>query len=166
MREERPVAEAMMAHPELRHPFDAKEIHPEGAATVLYQGRAITLREARMNGHLLIRPNDLAKVNGFELKPEGACHADTCIPIHHDMLDQDDTGSWFNLTAFAEHMDQAYVADEEHAVWSFAEMPSKRDSMLIDALAPDFEVKDRQGRMVSKDSLKGKKAMIVTWASW
>ncbi len=155
-----------MAYPELRHPFERTDIHPNGAATVLYQGRAVTLREARTDGHLLIRPNDLAKVNGFELKPEGACHADTCIPIRDDMFEQDDGGRWFNLTAFAEHMQQAYVADEDSSVWSFAEMPSKRDSMLIDALAPDFEVKDRQGRVVSKDSLKGKKAMIVTWASW
>jgi len=160
------MAQAMMSYPELRHPFETRDIHPEGAVTVLYQGKATTLSEARVDGHLFIRPDELADVNGFVLKPEGACHVDTCIPIPGELFDQDDAGRWFNLTAFAEHLGQAYVADEAHAVWSFAEMPCKRDSMLIDALAPDFEVKDRQGRVVSKDSLKGKKAMIVTWASW
>ena len=161
------MAQAMMAYPELRHPFEATEIHAEGSATLLYQGKATTLTEVRsVDQHLFIRPDDLASVNGFELKPEGACHADTCIPVGEEMFDQDDNGRWFNLTAFAERMGQAYVADERSAVWSFAEMKPKRESMLLDALAPEFEVKDREGRIVSKDSLKGKKAMIVTWASW
>ena len=160
------MARAMMAYPELRHPFGETELHPDGGATVLYQGRAVTLTEARSGEHLLIRPEDLARVNGFELKPEGACCEDTCIPLARDMFVEADGSRWFDLTAFADYLGQAYVADAEAGVWSFAEMPSKRESMLTRALAPDFEVKDREGRLVSKDSLKGKKAMIVTWASW
>ena len=38
--------------------------------------------------------------------------------------------------------------------------------MMIDAMAPDFEVKDRQGKVVRMADLKGKKALIVTWSSW
>ena len=33
------MAKAFMAYPELRSPFEATQIHPEGSATVLYQGK-------------------------------------------------------------------------------------------------------------------------------
>ena len=73
---------------------------------------------------------------------------------------------WFDLTAFADLIGQPYVADSESRVWSFAEIPAKRESMMVDAMAPDFEVKDRQGKVIRMADFKGKKALIVTWSSW
>ena len=76
------MAEAFMAYPELRHPFQETPIHPNGSVTVLYQGRTITLSETGDGDNLLIKPEDLGRINGFELKPEGACYADMCIPLN------------------------------------------------------------------------------------
>jgi hypothetical protein len=160
------VAETMMAHPELRHPFDASSIHPEGGATVLYQGKTHTLKAAGTGKQLLIRPDDLTQINGFELKPEGACFGDICYPLPEGMLVEQDGAQWFDLAAFADHIGQPYVADLESRVWSFAEIPAKRESLLVDAMAPDFEITDRQGNVISRADLKGKKALIVTWSSW
>jgi hypothetical protein len=160
------MADAMMAKPELRHPFEKKQIHPEGSATVLYQGRAITLERTGKSEGLLIDPADLPKVNGFTLKPEGACYADMCVPIGESLLIEQDGEQWFDLTAFASLLGQAYVADTASRVWSFAELPARRESMMVDAMAPDFTVTDRQGQVVTMADLKGKKALIVTWSSW
>jgi peroxiredoxin len=38
--------------------------------------------------------------------------------------------------------------------------------MLVDAIAPDIELVDREGEVVRLADLKGKKALIVTWSSW
>jgi peroxiredoxin len=38
--------------------------------------------------------------------------------------------------------------------------------MMLNAMAPDIEVTDRQGNVVRMADLKGKKALIVTWSSW
>ena len=38
--------------------------------------------------------------------------------------------------------------------------------MLVDAMAPEFEVADREGKVIRMTDLKGKKALIVTWSSW
>ena len=160
------MTRAFGAYPELRHPFDATPIHPDGCATVLYQGNAITLTETGNGDGLLVSPDDLTRINGFELKPEGACYDSMCIPINDDMLIEQAGKQWFNLTAFADLLGQAYVADADANVYSFAEIPAKRESMLVDAMAPDFEVEDRQGNVVRLADLKGKKAMIVTWSSW
>lgn len=160
------MAAAFMAYPELRHPFEKTPIHPAGGTTVLYQGKAVTLSETGPGPGLLIRPQDLADVNGFELKPEGACYAEMCIPTSDRLLVERGGQTWFDLTAFADLLEQPWVADEGASVWSFAEIPAKRESMLVDAMAPEFEIEDRQGKVIRLADYRGKKALIVTWSSW
>jgi hypothetical protein len=160
------MARAFGAFPEFRHPFEATPIHPEGSTTVLYQGKAITLSDTGNGEGLLIRPEDLSRVNGFELKAEGACFKDMCVPMNDALLVEQDGHKWFDLTAFADLLGQPYVADKESRVWSFAEIPAKREGMLVNAMAPEFEVTDRQGKVVRLADYKGKKALIVTWSSW
>ncbi len=160
------MAENMMAFPELRHPFEKTPIHPTGSTTVLYQGNNITLGETGEGDGLLIRPQDLPRVNGFELKPEGACYQDRCVPLNDTLMAEQNGAQWFNLTAFADLMGQPYVADLDARVWSFAELPAKRENMMLNAMAPDFKISDRQGNVIRMADLKGKKALIVTWSSW
>ena len=160
------MAETFMAYPELRHPFEESPIHPPGSTTVLYQGRTITIAETGEGDGLLITPADLTRINGFQLKPEGACYEDLCIPLREGMVTEQNGKEWFDLAAFAELLEQAYVVDHQAGVWSFAEIPAKRESMMIDALAPDFEIEDRQGKVIRLADFKGKKALIVTWSSW
>ncbi len=160
------MAKAFGAFPEYRHPFDATPIHPEGSTTVLYQGKTVTLTETGNRDGLLIRPADLSRVNGFELKPEGVCFKDICIPMKDGLLVERDGKQWFDLVAFADLLGQPYVADTESRVWSFAEIPAKREAMMLNAMAPEFEVIDRQGKVVRLADFKGKKALIVTWSSW
>lgn len=160
------MTRAFGAFPEFRHPFEATPIHPDGSTTVLYQGKAVTLSETGKGPGLLIRPDDLRRVNGFEVKPEGVCYQDMCIPMTKDLLVEQDGKQWFDLAAFADLLGQPYVADTESGVWSFAEIPAKRDAMLVNAMAPEFEVTDRKGNVVRLADFKGKKALIVTWSSW
>ncbi|MCC5874297.1 MAG: redoxin domain-containing protein [Gammaproteobacteria bacterium] len=160
------MARNFMAYPELRYPFEETPIHAEGQTTVLYQGNTIRLEETGSGEGLLIRPEDLPLVNGFELKPEGACYQDMCIPLNDRFFIERDGRQWFDLKAFADLIEQPCVADEEDRVWSFGEIPAKRESMMVDAMAPDFEVTDRQGNVVRMSDFKGKKALVVTWSSW
>ena len=160
------MSRAFGAYPELRYPYEPTPVHPEGNTTVLYQGKTITLAETGPGDGLLIRPDDLQRVNGFELKPEGACYHDLCIPLNDRLLVQRDGRQWFDLAAFAELLGQPVVVDHEARVWSFAEIPAKRDNMLLDAMAPDFEITDRLGNVIRMSDYRGKKALIVTWSSW
>jgi hypothetical protein len=157
---------AFMANPHLRNPHPDSPIYSEGSSTVLYQGKSIELTETGPGDKLLVRPADLTRINGFEVKPEGACYNSMCIPLNNKHFVDIDGTTWLDLEAFADHMGQAFVADTESRVWSFAEMPAKRDSMMQDAAAPDLEISDRQGNVLNLADLKGKKALIVTWSSW
>lgn len=160
------MATAFMAYPELRHPFEERPVHPDGSTTVLYQGRTVTLSETGAGERLLIDPQDLEKINGFVLKPEGACFEELCFPVGDSFFVEQDGRRWFDLEALAELLEQPFVADRESRVWSFAEIPARRQNMMVDAMAPDIEVTDRQGQVIRLADLRGKKALIVTWSSW
>jgi hypothetical protein len=137
------------------------------AATVLYDDRTIELDRvgpdpARNGDALWIRKRDLPRVNGFALKPQGACRADLCIPIPKAMV----RGDYFNLTAFAKKAGQPVVAEPAARVWSFGEMQALGAGLSSSRIAPDFTVPDRLGRPVHLAGFRGKKALVITWASW
>ena len=145
--------------------LDAASVPP--AATVLYDDKAVTLRAIRHDPKqptdaLWVRTRDLPAINEFELKPQGACRADICVPIAKEMV----RGDYFDLTAFAKKIGQPVVADLDSQVWSFGEIQSLRGSFLEGRMAPDFVVPDRAGRPVHLTSLRGRKVLVVTWASW
>jgi hypothetical protein len=140
---------------------------PSPAATVLYDDRAVALDRVgpdpkHDSAALWIRKRDLERVNGFALKPQGACRADLCIPIPKDMA----RGEFFNLTAFAKKAGQPVVAEPDARVWSLGEMQALGGGLASSRTAPDFEVPDRLGRPVHLAGFRGKKALVITWASW
>ena len=134
-------------------------------ATVLFGDRAVTLKVKP--GHprpgpvdLWVRSADLPRINDFHVKPQGACKDDLCIPIPKDMK----SGEWFNLSGFARKLHQPVVA--EAGVWSFGEIPVLRCDFYESRIAPDFSVPDRTGKTVHLSDFRGKKVLILTWASW
>lgn len=94
------------------------------------------------------------------MKPQGACRADICIPIAKNLKE----GDWFNLSGFARKTGEAVVSDS--GVWSYGELPLLRRGFLESRIAPDFAVPDRSGRLVHLSDFRGKKVLVVTWASW
>jgi len=136
------------------------------AATVLFDDRATPLTTIRRDPNdaasLWISRRDLPRVNGFEVKPQGACRADVCIPIPKTML----RGDWFDLTAFAQKAGEAVVVDVDARVWSFGEIQALRGSFLTSRVAPDITIPDRRGRPVKLSDFRGKKVLLITWASW
>ena len=131
------------------------------SATVLFGENAVSLDKVRTDSQdLWVRSKDLPRVNEFEVKPQGACRADVCIPLAKNLKN----GEWFNLTGFARKIGETYVAEQN--VWSFGEIPVLRGGFYNSRIAPDFAVPDRKGRVVHLSDFRGKKTLVVTWASW
>jgi hypothetical protein len=147
-------------------PPAASAAQSNAGGTVLYDGRAITLNRISADpapgSALWVQKADLPAINGFELKPQGACRADVCIPIPRAMT----RGNTFNLTAFAQRVGQRVVAEPASRAWSFGEIPVVRGAYLESRMAPDVAVPDRKGRTVRLSPFRGKKVLLVTWASW
>ena len=153
----------------------ALALAPAGAmaqsVTVLYDDQVIEVERTLADPRdLWVVPEDLPRVNGFELKPEGACLDELCVPVLQDrdseMFVSRAGQAWFNVTALAGRLEQASVVDHDHRVWSFGEIPVARFSFLRSAMAPDFELPNREGELVRLSDFRGKKVLIITWASW
>ena len=139
---------------------------PAPAATVLYDDRTISVSPVRADpkdsAALWVRKRDLSRLNDFEIKPQGACRADICIPITKQMV----RGDYFNVSAFARKIQQAAVVDPVARVWSFGEIQVLGGNFRNGRVAPDVTIPDRAGRPVRLASFRGKKVLLVTWASW
>jgi hypothetical protein len=135
-----------------------------GGGTILYDSRSVALTrvDTDAGGALWVRKGDLPRINGFEIKPQGACRADICIPIPRAMM----RGDQFNLTAFAQRVGQKFIADPAARIWSFGEIPVVQGAYVESRIAPDVVVPDRKGRPVRLSTFRGKKVLLVTWASW
>jgi hypothetical protein len=138
---------------------------------VLYLDRAEQVERTLADPTDLWIPGaDLERVNGFTLKPEGACLDELCVPVSAEgddpVLTRVADETWFSLTAFARKLHQGFVADPERRVWSFSPIPVAQTPYFSQALAPDFELPDRQGKPVRLADFRGKKVLLLTWASW
>ncbi len=142
--------------------FTATVISLDGVTTV-----SKTLPDAT---DLWVTKADLPSVNGFELKPEGACLDEICIPIRQNEDSQlfvtRQGSGWVNVTGLARILKQPVVADYDTQTFSLGAIPVQRTSFVRDALAPDFELTDWQGNTHRLSDFKGKKIMLLSWASW
>ena len=131
-------------------------------AEVLFGDRAVKLENVALDEGLWIQAADLPSANGFTLKPEGACVDDICIPVPKSMR----KAGRFHLSAFAKKIGQAEVHEPQAGVWSYGEVPVLRGRAFARAIAPDFALLDRKGREIRLSNYKGKKVLLLTWASW
>lgn len=138
---------------------------------VLYEDRVTPVQ------HYLPAPNDLwvgvnelQAVNGFELKPEGACLEDICVPVRQDrdgdLFVTRKGKNWFNVTGLARKLDQPYAADHDANVWSLGPVPATRNQFVQQGIAPDFTLPDKNGKPVRLSEFKDMKVLLLTWASW
>ena len=136
-------------------------------ATALYNGKTVELAEVLPDPtDLWVTADELTLITGFEVKPEGACLGEICIPLRDDLTATRDGKKWINATALAGKVQQAVAHDAENGVWSFGQVPAAVQSTLGSAIAPDFELKDRDGNTVRLSDFRGKKVLLMTWASW
>jgi hypothetical protein len=139
--------------------------------TVLSGGKVTTVSQgAVMGDDLWLKVSDLPAVTGWEMKPEGVCRDEACLPLKEEVasrLLQDRGGErWFNLTAFARHAGQPVSAEEGMRVWSLGTPAYERQSRAGSDLAPNFTLPDFEGKPHSLADYTGKKVFLLTWASW
>lgn len=133
--------------------------------TVIYENRdAQRLGEnsSELGEALWVSPADLEAATGWELKAEGLCRGDACIPLPAD-------GSWtdaegrVDLTAFAAREGRPVVRDAAAVVWAFGAAAQSGPS---GAEAPDFRFPDLDGREHSLSDYRGRKVFLYTWGSY
>lgn len=109
---------------------------------------------------LYVTPDELARRTGWHLRPEGACKADRCVPLPADITDEE---GLVDVSRLAAAMDLPLVGDPEHGVWALGPESGRA---LTSAEAPHLGLPDLDGTTVELSALKGRKVILVAWASW
>ncbi len=140
-------------------------------ATVLYQDREPQEVAAESHGEeLWMTLSDLTAVSGWQLKPEGVCKEEICVPVpdarRPALIRDGASGDQFNLTEFARLINQPFAHDEQSGVWYFGPAGWEWRDRLTSRVAPDFSLPDLHGEMHRLSEFRGKKVFLLFWASW
>jgi hypothetical protein len=142
----------------------------ETRVTIVYDDRASEISAANEDaGQLWITTFDLKRATSFELKPQGVCRDELCFPVpksrEQEFVRKSAAKSWFNLVAFAQLVQQPIAHDEAFSIWYFG-LRSDQRQVLSSLKGPDFTLPDMNGNTHSLSDFRGKKVLLVTWASW
>lgn len=138
-------------------------------ATVLYNDRVFQVTRTLADpDDLWVVPEDVTRISGFALRRNQLCLEHTCVQAgpNSDVRISRSGQTWISMTEVARQLKQAVAVDAERSVWSFGEVPATRVGFLDSAMAPDFSLPNRQGQPVRLSDFRGKKVLLVTWASW
>jgi hypothetical protein len=105
---------------------------------------------------LSIDAASFAAGTGWDIKPEGACKADACVPLKPGPFDAADAIARLGM---------ATVHDADSGLWSIGP-ETLGGRALASAEAPDFELNDLAGKPFRLSSLRGKKVVVAAWAPY
>jgi len=139
--------------------------------TLVYDGKATEVSVSAVAAdHLWITTSDLTRATRFKIKPQGVCRDELCFPLPKnrkaDFITRRGTIDWFNLAEFARMIKQPFVADQKNGVWYFGPLAAEQNGYLASLEAPNFTLPDLNGKLHSLTDFRGKKVLLVTWASW
>jgi hypothetical protein len=147
-----------------------------GRRTIIYDGIATEVSPpsfslpAPNSVDLWVTLTDLKRATRFEVKPKGVCRDELCFPISKvrrgAFFMTRSMVTWFNLSEFARLVRQPSAYDEKHGVWYFGPRSEVQNGYLASLEAPAFTLPDINGKMHSLADFRGKKVLLVTWASW
>jgi len=150
-----------------------------GRRTVIYDNRTMEVAAppaplTTAPGDLWVTLADLKRATGFVIKPQGVCRDELCFPIPRGrrsaFLSAARQGrkstTWFNLSEFARLLRQPAAHEAEASVWYFGPRPDEQNGFIGSLVAPDFKLPDMTGKQHSLSDFRGKKVLLLTWASW
>jgi len=132
--------------------------------TLIDDGRSLTVDAVIEGDSISLSPDVLQRALGWELKPQGLCRGDACFPVRDRAALVRAHG--VDLRAFARILDRPFAADAEAGITVLGASAGDRASQLASMEAPDFTLPDLEGRLHSLRDLRGKKTLLIAWASW
>lgn len=145
------------------------------AVTVIYDGKITSVQETLPDpDNLWLTTSDLTSTSGFVLKPQGACLDELCVPIpkarETAFVRNVKRVKYFNLSELARTLHQPSVHDPASAAlnetWLFGARPEAQMRYVNTLEAPNFTLADWKGAQRSLSDFRGKKVLLITWASW
>ncbi len=99
---------------------------------------------------------------GWELKPEGLCQGDICLPLRATPTDR----GRIALGDLARLLGRPVVVDGRRRVAALGTAAGVRTEQMRSLVAPGFTLPDPEGRPVSLGDFGRRKRLLLAWSSW
>jgi len=118
----------------------------------------------RVDGvRVLLDPASLDALTGWQLKPEGLCRDDVCVPVRDPDLTVDGA---IDVDRFAAALARPVVVDAVNGVVALGERSVDRRGPIEAGVAPDFTLRQLAGGTFTFSSLGRRKKLLLAWSSW
>lgn len=114
--------------------------------------------------HPVVKTNDLPTFIGWELKAEGLCRADRCVPVPDRSTIEHAAG--VDLVAVTDALGLPTAVDVRAGLVAVGIPAAERQRVLVDRLATEFTLPDLNGTPRSLSDWSGRKRLLVAFASW
>jgi hypothetical protein len=136
-------------------------------AILLTETAETVLPDARVEGEKLwLSAAELEAATGWSARPEGLCRGSVCVPIPPGREREFLRGDQVDVAAFWRRLGQPLVHSADGVAWVLGTAAADRAVALRSLQAPDFTLPDRTGGLHSLSEHRGKKVLLVSWASW
>jgi len=115
-------------------------------------------------GRVQVDPADVEAALGWKLAREGLCRGSVCIPVR-DRASLVGSGG-LDLEVLAALLERPLALDAEERVAALGERAEDRAAALASLEAPDFTLPDLSGRLHTLSDHRGKKVLLIAYASW
>ena len=102
-----------------------------------------------------VSAEDFAAGTGWDIKPEGACKGEICVPLPDG----------YSASHAADRLGMAVVENEAAGLIAFGP-ESLNGRALVTATAPDVVLPDLDGNEFDLASLRGSKVLLWAWAPY
>ncbi len=127
-------------------------------------GGKASVEVAAKFGEFAVSPYDFTNVTGWQLKTQGLCLDEICVPVRDSSRLTD--GQNIDLVEFARLTGQNIVVDQQRKVAALGERADSRTAAMTTLDAPDFRLPDIHGRQVSFSDFNRRKRLLLAWSSW
>ena len=117
-----------------------------------------------VDDHLFFSNEELERSFGWQLKPEGLCQREICIPIRN--RDEIVTENGLNLRQICRLWQRPLAANPTRGMGFLGESAGSRADALRGGQAPEFSLPDLSGVQHRLSDYRGKKIFLIAYASW
>jgi len=135
----------------------------EARFTVIDKGRVVPVSAEIEGDRVLVESADVERATGWLRKPEGLCRGEVCVPVRDGGLEVDGR---IDLVAFAAALRRPLALDTGESAAFLGTSSADRAGQLSSLQAPDFTLPDLLGVPHSLSDHRGKKVLLVAFASW
>ena len=132
--------------------------------TLIRDGESLPVQASIDAGRVVLSPEVVREALGWEFKPEGLCRGDVCVPVRDPARLK--SGSGLDLEVLAQTLDRPLALDADEAAAALGTAASDRAQQLESLEAPDFALPDLEGKLHSLSDHRGKKVLLIAYASW